>query len=155
MPPQLIFGGGGLGGTEKSFTYSWDTPEKVQQLLQELKRLGFREIDAGASYPPTNPWNTETLLGQTHAALPEGGDFVIDSKIAAHVPGPTLNDDNISTSLAKTLKLLGTPKVHILYAHVPDAKTPLEETARAFDTQFKAGRFEKVRHLYLIVESML
>jgi hypothetical protein len=141
MPPHLVFGGGGIGGTEKGFIYRWDTPEKVSELLDALRRLGIVEIDAGASYPPQNPWNTETLLGQSKAA--EKG-FIIDSKIAAHVQGPRLNDSAIQASVDRSLELLGTSKVRTMYAHAPDSGTPLEETAAAFHRQYMAGKFERV-----------
>ena len=55
MPPHLLFGAGGIGTTATSFTFTWDTPEKVAALLEELRRLGICELDSAASYPPSNP----------------------------------------------------------------------------------------------------
>ena len=140
MPAHLIFGAGGIGSTAKSFTFTWDTPEKVSELLSTLDRIGVRELDSAASYPPGNPWNTETLLGQSSAA---DKGFVIDSKVAAHVKGPTLHDEGIRTSIDRTLGLLGVTKIRTLYAHSPDSKTPLEDQAAAFDKQYRAGKFER------------
>lgn len=144
MPPHLVFGAGGIGTTEKSFTYAFDTPEKVSVLLDALRELGLTELDSAASYPPGNPWNTETLLGQTKA-LDKG--FIIDSKILIHWEGPTLHEDGIASSIARTLELLGADKVRTLYAHMPDPSTPLEVTAKAFDKQYRDGKFERVRML--------
>lgn len=155
--PQLIFGAGGyvisttatrnqltalfsIGGTEKSFIYTWDTPEKVSELFNVLKELGLSRLDSAASYPPGNPWNTDTLLGQTKAA--ERG-FQIDTKILGRATdGHPLSRGNIETSITKSLELLGVPKLGLLYVHAPDANTPLEETAAAFHEQYVAGRFE-------------
>ena len=144
MAPHLVFGAGGIGGTAKSFTFSWDTPEKVNELLSVLQQLDVLELDSAGSYPPGNPWNTETLLGESKAA--EKG-FIVDSKVAAHVPGPKLSDEAIEASIDKTLRLIGAKKVRTLYAHSPDPSTPLEVTAAAFDRQYRAGKFERVRLL--------
>ncbi len=141
MAPNLVFGAGGIGTTTKSFTFTWDTPEQVSELLSVLKKLDILELDSAASYPPSNPWNTETLLGQSKAA--ENG-FIIDSKIAAHIAGPKLDDVGISKSIAQTLELLGTDKVRSIYSHGPDKETSLEDTAVAFHKQFIAGKFERV-----------
>lgn len=142
MPPHLVFGAGGIGSTEKSFTYTWDTPEKVSGLLDVLKKLEVLELDSAASYPPGNHWHTETLLGQSKAM--ERG-FTIDSKVETHGgPVPALNDEAMTASVNKTLGLLGTNKVRTLYAHFPDAETPMEEAAAAFNKQYVEGKFERV-----------
>ena len=141
MPAKLVFGAGGIGGTEKGFTYTWDTAEKVSSLLDTLENLGLKELDSAASYPPGNPWNTETLLGQSKAV--ERG-FVVDSKILGG-RGPMLTDELITTSVGKTLQLLNAGKVRTMYAHFSDTHTPIEETAKAFDKQYREGRFERVR----------
>jgi len=142
MPPHLVFGAGAIGTTAKSFTFTWDTPEKVNELLHLLKNLDILELDSAASYPPGNPENAETLLGQSQAA--EMG-FLIDSKIAVHPVGvPHLTADGIKTSTARTLELLKTDKVRTLYAHAPEKTTPLEVTAAAFQRQFEEGRFDRV-----------
>lgn len=138
--PKLLFGAGGIGTTAKSFTFTWDTPGTVSSLLDTLQNLGITELDSAASYPPGNPWNTETLLGQAKAG--EKG-FVIDSKVAVH-DGTLLNEQGISSSIDKSLALLGVSSVHGLYSHMPDLKTPIEETAAAYHKQYLAGKFEKV-----------
>ena len=139
-PPNVVFGAGGIGTTAKSFTYTWDDADKVESLLSTLRDLDVLELDSAASYPPGNPWNTETLLGEAKA-----GDkgFIIDTKIAAH-GGNRLNDQGIASSIEKSLTLLGVEKVRTLYAHAPDVKTPIEETAAAFHKQYRAGKFERV-----------
>jgi aflatoxin B1 aldehyde reductase len=138
--PHIVFGAGGIGTTANSFTFTWDTPESVSELLAKLTALGVTQLDSAASYPPSNAWNTETLLGQA-SAIDKG--FVIDSKIAFH-EGSKLNDQTISASLDKTLTLLGARKVHILYSHIPDPQTPVAETAAAYHRQYVAGKFERV-----------
>jgi aflatoxin B1 aldehyde reductase len=139
--PHLVFGAGGIGVTEKSFTYTWADPEPVKSLLSVLQKLNVIELDSAASYPPGNPWNTETLLGQAEAVQ---GGFIIDSKVLVRRGEQSLHDEGIESSIDKTLDLLGSKKVRTLYAHAPDQNTTLEVTAAAFDKQYKAGKFERV-----------
>ena len=149
--PTLVFGAGGIGTTEKSFTFTWDDAEKVDSLLSTLKNLDVVELDSAASYPPGNPWNTETLLGEAKAG--EKG-FIIDTKIAVH-GGNRLDEQGISSSIARSLELLGVAKVRTLYSHTPDLKTPVEETAAAFHKQCVAGRFERVYNRALALNTTL
>ena len=139
-PPNLVFGAGGIGTTAKSFTFTWDDADKVNLLLSTLRKLEVLELDSAASYPPGNPWNTETLLGESKA-----GDkgFIIDTKVAVHGDN-RLNEQGISSSITRSLDLLGMPKVRTLYAHGLDSKTPIEETAAAFHKQYLAGKCERV-----------
>jgi aflatoxin B1 aldehyde reductase len=145
MPPHLVFGAGGIGTTTKSFTYTFDTPGKASEVLDLLQKLNIMELDGAASYPPGNPWDSERLLGLCRAT--ERG-FKIDSKVAAHViDKPALDDESISSSLDRSLQLLGSDRVQTFYAHRPDALTPLEETAAAFHKQYLAGKFERVSEI--------
>ncbi|CZT12293.1 related to aflatoxin B1 aldehyde reductase [Rhynchosporium agropyri] len=142
MPPSLIFGAGGIG--RGVISYSWVDASQTSSLLTTLEALGLTELDSAAGYPPGAPWVTEGLLGETKAA--ERG-FVIDTKILAKREEGgigTLSQEGIDESLAKSLELLGTKQVNVLYAHAPDSSTPAEETARAFDKHFRAGSFKKL-----------
>ena len=140
-----MFGAGAIGTTAKGFTYTWDTPEKVSELLSALKELDLVELDSAAVYPPGNTWNAETLLGQSKAT--EKG-FIIDSKVTVDRPYPHLDEEHVGLSIDHTLELLGTSRVRVYYAHSPDPSTPIEEQARAFDVQYRAGKFEKVCIMY-------
>jgi aflatoxin B1 aldehyde reductase len=140
MPPSVIYGAASIGNTEKSYAYQFTTPELVSSLLDELKALDVIELDSAASYPPGNPWHTETLLGQAHAA--ERG-FLIDSKIEVHA-GNKLDQETIPRSVKKTLALLGTNKVRTIYAHAPDKNTPVEETIKGLVGVVEAGMAERV-----------
>lgn len=141
--PKLLFGAGSIGTTAKSFTFTWDTPEAVSSLLDALENLGITELDSAAAYPPGNPWNAERLLGQAKAGK---RGFIIDTKV---IPvGNRLNEQGISFSVDKSLALLGVNGVRVLYSHMPDLKTPIEETAAAYHQQYLAGKFEKVNLVY-------
>ncbi|RFU31699.1 hypothetical protein B7463_g4654, partial [Scytalidium lignicola] len=134
---RLIFGAGGIG--EGKISHSWTTPSEVNELLPELSALGLTQLDSAASYPPGAKWVAETLLGQSKAV---GKGFTIDTKIL--VTGDNgaghLTEENIAASVKKSLELLGTNEVNILYSHGPDPITPAEETARAYDKHYRAGK---------------
>lgn len=147
MPVKVIFGGGSIGGSDKSWVNSWATPEKTTDVLQALKQGGIMDIDAGASYPAGRPWHTETLLGQAHAA---DNGFQIHTKIAVHMKGPRLDEERITTSLNQSMKLTGVAEFPLVYAHYPDEGTPMEVTVAAFHTQYLAGKFEKVSNLQFV-----
>lgn len=140
MTPTVIFGAGGIGAGTISQT--WSTAESVSDLLDTLQTLGIKQLDSAASYPPGAPWVADTLLGQAKAV--ERG-FLVDTKIAAHEGlENSLAESSINSSLEKSLELLNVERVHVLYAHAPDPTTSIAETARAFDEQFRAGKFEKL-----------
>lgn len=136
---HLIFGAGGIGSTERGFVYTWDTPEKVTDLLHIVKEYGISELDSAAGYPPGNPWNAELLLGQS----PASKDFRIDTKILARTEdGHPLSATNIEQSMLKSLQLLNRSRVRTLYSHMPDSTTPIQETAAAFHKLYQEGKFE-------------
>ncbi|KAE8446463.1 hypothetical protein EG329_011926 [Mollisiaceae sp. DMI_Dod_QoI] len=136
-PIQLLFGAGGIG--EGKISHTWVNSSQTSELLSTLQELKLSELDSGASYPPGSPWVTEGLLGESKAA--EKG-FLIDTKILPQPGG--LSEAGIDASVKKSLELLGVEKVNILYSHVPDKDTPVEESARAFDKHYRAGHFEKL-----------
>lgn len=140
MPPHIVFGAGGIGASR--FAHTWTTPEQVSTLLTALSRLDILELDSAATYPPGNPWHANTLLGQSRAW--EQG-FVLDDKVLIlHDGGPSLHDAGIASSIDRSLTLLGVDRLRTLYAHAPDRGTPLEVSAKAFDRQWRSGKFERV-----------
>jgi aflatoxin B1 aldehyde reductase len=67
---------------------------------------------------------------------------VVDTKAESHDPG-SHKADNITESINVSLKALGLPKVHTYYLHLPDRSTPFEETCRAINMAYEAGKFER------------
>lgn len=105
MPVTVVFGAGGIG--TGNFASTWDTPDKVSALLSSLTELGINQLGSAALYPPGNPWDTETPLGQARAV--EKG-FRIDTKILyspqAEERRMNLSKRGIDSSLEKSLGLL-------------------------------------------------
>ncbi|OCL07650.1 Aldo/keto reductase [Glonium stellatum] len=78
MPVTVVFGAGGIG--TGNFASTWDTPDKVSALLSSLTELGINQLGSAALYPPGNPWDTETPLGQARAV----------HILYAHAPNPEI-----------------------------------------------------------------
>lgn len=155
--PHAIFGAGFLG-------VDFATTPELSTLLNFLKASNVRRIDTARRYPATSPGLSETMLGKTSAA--ELG-FVIDTKINVPLTGPesSLTATAIYASVDESLAALGVEsvraehfsavqdilidvvKVNVLHCHTPDTKTPMLETALAFDKLFKQGKFKKVSML--------
>ncbi|KAJ7701488.1 NADP-dependent oxidoreductase domain-containing protein [Mycena rosella] len=137
-PPILIFGGALIG-------HAYNTTESVSELLAALKSLGIRRIDTAARYPPTNPGNSERLLGQTGAAA-QG--FTIDTKFDFSGDGSgSLEPAAVDKSLNESYERLALEKdvhVNVFYCHTPDPKTPLEAQAAGLDAQYKKGLFTQL-----------
>ena len=121
MPPQII--SGDLHGKD---------PEEVRPVL---KTAGISRIDTAARY---ENGESERRLGQAKFA----DDFTIDTKILYTGPNAiSLSAEAIEKSVTNSLKALGIDTVNVLYAHTPDHAVPIAEQAKAFDDQYRKGRF--------------
>lgn len=141
---DIVFGAGGIGNSDNSFTYTWTSPESVNSLLSMLKSNHIRILDSAAAYPPGGYGDANRLLGLSNAS--QSTDFDIDTKIGFASPtagfAGSLGRENIDHSVKNDLALLKVKKVRCLYAHAPDDQTPDSETAAAFDEQVRKGHCE-------------
>ncbi len=136
--PLLIYGGAAVGD-------SYTTPEAVSELLNTLQSLGIDRIDTAARYPATNSGASERLLGLAGAAK---HGFTIDTKVVCSGDGSgSLEPAAIDKSLEGSYERLQlhNATVNVLYAHMPDPKTPLEEQAAGLNAQYEKGLCKKVR----------
>lgn len=103
-PPSIIIGTGIWG-------HNVDKAQVTNQ-INPFKRIGIKQIDTAALYPPTNPGQAERLLGE---AGYEKQGFLIDSKILYFNQGNgTLTADAIEKSIDESLANLQTNKVRAL-----------------------------------------
>ena len=135
--PIVLLGCGNIGGSSDPIA-KFDSPEKAQEFLNTFRKHGFTHLDTARGYSPHAFGTSEPLMGQT--------DFsswaVVDSKAKSFIPG-THKAEVIAESIDDTLKALQVTKVHTYYLHAPDRSTPFEETCRAMNDAYKAGKFEK------------
>ena len=103
-----------------------------------MKTHGVTRLDTGARYPPRAAGRAETLIGN---ALSPGHGLTIDTKVLASPPGTnSLTRDAINASTVASLQRLGISSVDVLYAHMADTETAVEEQIRGFNDQIEAGR---------------
>lgn len=113
-------------------------PDELKTLLGNA---GITELDTAARYVNGE---SERIIGRSD--LPK--HVKIDTKIKVVTCGDgSLTPELIEESLSNSLTVLGLDKVNILYCHAPDKVTPLEVQAKAFDEQYRKGRFNHVRLL--------
>lgn len=106
--PQIIFGMASFGFPNSA----WQDVGAVSALLQTLRDLGITRLDTAARYPPNNPGQSETLLGEAKE-LAGGNAFLIDTKISTGVRNDGSGDlakQAIEASVATSLERLQRPE---------------------------------------------
>ena len=121
-------------------------------LLDEFIDAGGITVDTANNYPVWVDGMTgdesETFLGNYLAARGGTEGLVIATKIGARPrPGQTgfdhmqgLSADAVTEQVDGSLRRLRLDRVDLLYTHVDDAATPLEETLHALDGLVRAGK---------------
>lgn len=139
--PTLYFGTSTFGS---SHVPALQDAAHAAAFLDVVRESGIAQIDTAARYPPDNHGGSERMLGAAGAAAK---GFTLNTKVlfAGQSSDGTLSRDAVRRSVANSLRSLGVDKLGILYAHVPDETTPLEEQAEALDEQVRKGYCEKVR----------
>jgi aryl-alcohol dehydrogenase-like predicted oxidoreductase len=141
---RLGFGAGSLGVGET-------LPGLVKNIDQEAANAVVgKAIDAGITmFDTSNKYvngQSEAFLGKALAS--RRNEVVLATKCGLPV-GPSTLDRGLSArsvilECERSLKRLGTDWIDLYYAHQIDPDTPLEETARAFESLVTSG---KVRYV--------
>ncbi len=108
-------------------------------LLKRFIAAGYRELDTAYVY---NEGETETILG---SILREAGNnsLYLATKVNPRVTG-RLDEAAVKMQLDESLRRLGRDSVDILYLHLPDPHTPIEETLKACTDLHEQGRFAEL-----------
>ncbi|MFD9701616.1 aldo/keto reductase [Lentzea sp. NPDC059081] len=134
-----------LGGN----TFGWTSDEnESHRVLDAFVAGGGNFIDTADSYTADVPGNSggesETIIGSWLAARGNRDDLVIGTKVSQHPAFKGLAAGTVTAALDASLVRLGVDHVDVYYAHFDDPKTPLAETAGAFDALHKAGKIRVV-----------
>lgn len=124
--------------------FGWSiSPEASKPVVAKALDLGITLFDTADIYGDP-PGHAESVLGPLIKG--KRNDIVLTSKFGYDLGGAGLNNsrDYILGALEASLKRLGTDWLDIYMIHVPDQKTPIEETLRAMDDIVKSG---KARHI--------
>ena len=108
-------------------------------MIKTFLREGYTEIDTAYVY---NEGVTEAMLGNIFKNL-DSVDFHVATKVNPRITGKLdLNAINLQTY--DSLKRMEKEKVQILYLHMPDPGTPIEETLEACQKLYEEGRFSEL-----------
>lgn len=137
---ELCLGGGTFGSDWGSIG---SDKAQSQQIFDTFAEAGGNFIDTSNRY---QEGSSERLVGEFVAANRD--HFVIGTKFTLYDLYGQLDDPNASGSHRKnlvrsveaSLRRLGTDYIDLLYVHIEDPLTPVEETMRALDDLIRTGK---------------
>ncbi|MDN3352287.1 aldo/keto reductase [Actinomadura sp. DC4] len=143
-----IFGRSGLRVSEAflgtmTFGSDWGwgaSAEDCRKMLTAYAEAGGNVIDTASNY---TEGASERIVGELLGA--DRDQFVLATKYtltrdAANPNAAGNHRRNLTRSLEQSLRRLRTDYVDILWVHIWDAHTPVEETMRALDDAVRAGK---------------
>ncbi|MGO8059921.1 MULTISPECIES: aldo/keto reductase [Rhizobium/Agrobacterium group] len=145
-----LFGKSGLRVSElvlgtANFGVAWGghgaDPAESRRILDAYANAGGNFIDCANGY---QEGQSEEILGDLLSGRRE--DFVLSTKFAVKTDGRSgiLATGNsrqaMLTSVESSLRRLKTDRIDLLWCHVSDGVTPLEELVRGFDDLARAGK---------------
>ncbi|KAN0060226.1 hypothetical protein ACQY0O_007555 [Thecaphora frezii] len=134
----------GRQGAEQSRVHDLQT---CRTIIDTFAKHGHHELDTARMY---GSGSSEEYLGQLGLAQPDSG-FAIATKIfpskrKGGVADWTQYDHSaadIAQAIQDSTRALKDDKFDLFYLHAPDRETPFEETIRAIDEHYRAGRFKR------------
>lgn len=135
----------GLGGNTFGMTTDVEASEKV---LDAFVGSGGNLIDTADMYSFWYPGNSggesETIIGDWMRKRGNRSDVVIATKVGGMPDLAGLAPATIAAGAEASLKRLQTDYIDVYFAHFEDPKTPIVESAAAFDELVKAGKVRQV-----------
>jgi len=113
--------------------------EGSRAMVQRFLEAGHHEVDTAYVY---NEGETERILGSILKVTPENS-LVLGTKVNPRITGK-LDGAAVTMQLNESLHRLGRDSVDLLYLHLPDAHTPIEETLKACDNLHEQGKFTEL-----------
>jgi aryl-alcohol dehydrogenase-like predicted oxidoreductase len=123
--------------------FGWTVDERQAfAVLDAYVAAGGNFLDTSDTYPPGSEGGTsERILGRWLRASGSRDQLVVATKVGGPLPGGhvDLSPKAIHRRARNSLRRLGVDHVDLLYAHLDDEATPLEETLGALDELVRAG----------------
>jgi aryl-alcohol dehydrogenase-like predicted oxidoreductase len=139
----LVFGGNVFGWTVDG--------ARAPGLLDCFLDGGLNAIDTADVYSKWAPGNhggeSEAVIGKWLKRAPSRrSQVVLITKVGSEMPGrgQGLSRAHILASVEDSLARLQTDYIDVYLAHRPDARTPIEETLRAFEELVKQGKVRAI-----------
>ncbi|MET0285257.1 MAG: aldo/keto reductase [Polyangiales bacterium] len=134
-----------LGGN----VFGWTANEAESfAVLDAYAEAGGNFIDTADVYSAWVPGHrggeSETILGKWLTARKNRARVIIATKVGMATPRDNLRPATIRAAVEDSLKRLRTDYIDLYYAHQDDAKTPQEDTLRAFDALVREGKLRNI-----------
>lgn len=113
--------------------------EEGCMMISSFLKAGYSEIDSAYVY---NEGTTEKMLGNIMQNF-DRSSFSIATKVNPRVSGK-LDRHAVLTQCNESLERMNLNSVDILYLHMPDPKTPIEETLEACAELHKNNKIKEV-----------
>jgi aryl-alcohol dehydrogenase-like predicted oxidoreductase len=117
-------------------------PEECGRILDAYAEAGGNVIDTANRY---TEGHSETIVGELLAARGDRERFVLSTKYTLSIDGTDPNASgnhrkSLVRSLDQSLRRLQTDYIDLLWVHIWDRGTPIDETMRALDDVVRAGK---------------
>ncbi|KAH7324121.1 keto reductase [Rhexocercosporidium sp. MPI-PUGE-AT-0058] len=136
---KIVLGTSNLGKEGKVQVRVHDS-EEIASILNTFQKYGHKEIDTARIY---GGGSTEECLSDLNWR--ERG-LIIGTKLVPLKKGPfsySHTKEGVNSGLTESLKALQTEEVDLWSLHLPDHNTPYEETLKAVNELYNAGRFKR------------
>ncbi|WP_433733183.1 aldo/keto reductase [Nocardia sp. CA-129566] len=130
-----------LGAMTFGENWGWGAPpEECRKIFSAYAEAGGNVIDTANRY---TEGASERIVGELLAA--DRDRFVLSTKYTLTTDGADPNASgnhrkNLVRSVEASLRRLGTDYIDLLWVHIWDPNTPIEETMRALDDLVRAGK---------------
>lgn len=122
-----------LGGNV--FGWTLDAPQS-EAVLDAFAAAGGTFLDTADSYAGGR---SEIIIGNWMRRRRNRDAMVVGTKIGKSADHPGLGRSSIRSAVRASLRRLQTDRIDVLYLHLDDPATPLEETLTAVDEAIRAG----------------
>lgn len=140
FPGVEIFGLG-LGGNPFGWTLN---ARESEQILDAYVEAGGNLIDTADIYskvPGTPGGDSEIIIGNWLRGRSDRDELIIGTKVG--VDGG-ISAANVRAKAENCLRRLQVERIDLLYVHLDDGETPVEETLEALDELVKAGKVRRI-----------
>ena len=130
-----------LGSMTFGENWGWGAAQdECRKIVQTYLEAGGNVIDTASGY---TDGASEQIVGELIHG--ERDRFVLSTKYSLTIDGADPNASgnhrkSLRRSLEQSLTRLGTDWIDVLWVHIWDARTPIEETMRALDDAVRAGK---------------
>lgn len=110
-----------------------------RHVLDAFVEAGGTLIDTADTYGAS-----ETIIGSWMRVRGNRDRMIISTKGGNHSDFDGLSQETVTGALEASLRRLDTEYIDVYFAHYEDSTVPVQESARAFDAAFRAGKIRAV-----------